>query len=99
MQHSPKRDEIEERFKWNLQDIYKDDAAWESDYEQMKAMLVEAAQLQGTLGQSGAQLLNGLRQIEAIDRLGDKLVVYAKMRRDEDNTDSRYQALYDHKPL
>ena len=30
MQHSPKRDEIEEHFKWNLQDIYKDDAAWES---------------------------------------------------------------------
>jgi len=95
MKHSPKRDEIEPRFKWNLQDIYQDDAAWESDYEQMKAMLVQAAQLQGTLGQSGAQLLSGLRQIESIDRLGEKLVVYAKMRRDEDNTDNRYQALYD----
>ncbi len=93
--HSPKRDEIEARFKWNLQDIYNDDAAWENDYEQMKTMLLKAAQLQGTLGQSGPQLLSALQQIESIDRRGEKLVVYAKMRRDENNADNRYQALYD----
>lgn len=93
--HSPKREEIEARFKWNLQDIYTDDAAWEVDYERMKSLLEKAARLQGQLGQSAPQLLSGLQQIEAIDRLGEKLVVYAKMRRDENNADNRYQALYD----
>jgi oligoendopeptidase F len=92
---SPKREEIEARFKWNLQDIYADDAAWEEDYERMKSLLEKAARLQGQLGQSAPQLLGGLRQIEVIDRLGEKLLVYARMRRDENNADNRYQALYD----
>lgn len=92
---SPKREEIEARFKWNLQDIYADDASWEEDYERMKSLLEKAARLQGQLGQSAPQLLGGLRQIEVIDRLGEKLLVYARMRRDENNADNRYQALYD----
>lgn len=95
MHQSPKREEIEARFKWNLQDIYADDAAWEEDYERMKSLLEKAARLQGQLGQSAPQLLGGLRQIEVIDRLGEKLLVYARMRRDENNADNRYQALYD----
>ncbi len=93
--HSPKREEIEDRFKWRLQDIYADDAAWEADCERMKSYLKEAVHLQGQLGKSASQLLKALKQIEVIDRLGDKLLVYAKMRRDEDNADNRYQALYD----
>ncbi len=93
--HSPKRDEIEEKFKWELRDIYSDDAAWEDDFAEMKRVLGEAAKLQGRLGHSGAELLNGLKLLESLDRLGEKLVVYAKMRRDENNADDRYQALYD----
>lgn len=93
--HSPKREDIEERFKWNLQDIYQDDTVWERDYEEMKSLLEKAALLQGQLGKSALELLSGLKQIEVIDRLGEKLLVYAKMRRDEDNADNRYQALYD----
>ncbi len=93
--HSPQRNDIEERFKWNLGDIYSDDSAWEKDYAEMKRLLTEVAQLQGRLGKSASDLLQGLRQIEALDRQGEKLVLYAKMRRDENNADNRYQALYD----
>ena len=32
----PKRDEVPDRFKWKLEDIYPDDSKWEKDYKSVK---------------------------------------------------------------
>lgn len=95
MQESPKREELDVKFKWKLEDMYQDDAAWEQDEQRMQVLLTEAAEFRGKLGSSARTLLEGLKAVETAERLGDKTLVYAKMRRDENNADNRYQALYD----
>lgn len=91
----PKRSEIPEADRWRLEDIFPDDAAWEEAFARIKTMLPEAAAFRGTLGESARRLLLCLRTRDAIGELFERVYVYARMRRDEDNANSIYQALYD----
>ncbi|MDD2586738.1 MAG: oligoendopeptidase F [Syntrophomonadaceae bacterium] len=90
-----KRTEIENEFKWKLEDIYPEETSWENDYQQLKTLIEEVNKYQGTLGKSAGDLLQVLQLLEKIERIAEKLYVYAKMRRDEDNADSYYQTLFD----
>ncbi|HZK42697.1 MAG TPA: oligoendopeptidase F, partial [Syntrophomonadaceae bacterium] len=49
----------------------------------------------GVLKNSAQDLLNILKLSDKIELMADKLYVYAKMRRDEDNRKNKYQVLYD----
>lgn len=90
-----KRDEIPEKYRWCLEDIYSDDAMWEKDFALIKEMLPELSRFRGNIGKSEAQLLSCLELKDNISRLLEKLYVYAHMKRDEDNSNSKYQAMAD----
>lgn len=90
-----KREEIEARYKWKLEDIYSREEDWERDFEQLKLQSQEIESHRDTLGDSAQELLTTLRLLETIDRRMEALYVYAKMRKDEDNTNSHYQTLFD----
>jgi len=90
-----RRDEIDQRYKWKLEDIYEQEELWEEDFKKVKALTGEMAKYQGILGKSSDNLMNALKLLEKIERKAEKLYVYAKMRRDEDNTSSYYQSLFD----
>ena len=91
----PKRDEIEEKFKWKLEDIYPDDEAWEADFKEVRVFNEEISKFKGTLAESPQRLLACLKFCNKMLSLNDKLFIYARMRRDEDNTNPKYQALTD----
>ncbi|MFY0545515.1 oligoendopeptidase F [Brevibacillus sp. H7] len=91
----PKRSEIPNEYKWRLEDIYPSDADWEKDVQKVKQMTEEIASKQGTLAQSGKQLLEVLTLQDELLKTLDQVYVYARMRRDEDNANSTYQALTD----
>ncbi|NSW90171.1 MAG: oligoendopeptidase F [Firmicutes bacterium] len=91
----PKRNEIDDRFKWKLENIYAEDEEWEKDFHKVKELSLEIQKFKGTLEKSGDNLLNCLKLRDRLLSLGDKLLVYARMRRDEDNTNPVYQALTD----
>ncbi|NJD01025.1 MAG: oligoendopeptidase F [Ruminiclostridium sp.] len=91
----PKRDEIEEKYKWKLEDIYPDDAAWEADFKEARIFIDETSKFRGTLAESPQRLLACLKLCDKMLSLNDKLFIYARMRRDEDNTNPKYQALTD----
>ncbi|MEQ8202058.1 MAG: oligoendopeptidase F, partial [Syntrophomonadaceae bacterium] len=90
-----KREEIEEQFKWKLEDIYPNEQLWEQDLEQISKLAGQVDKLQGTLGESARNLLNCLQLSDEVDRVSEKAYVYARMRRDENNADHHYQALFD----
>lgn len=90
-----KRNEIDEQYKWKLEDIYNTDALLEEDYNRVKELLQQETQIKGTLGKSASQLKKALEWMEEMERKTDKLYVYSRMRRDEDNANSNYQALFD----
>jgi oligoendopeptidase F len=91
----PKRSEIDAKYKWKLEDIYASDAKWEQDFEKVRRMAGEITKYKGTFAGDINKLVQCLKFNEEMLSLNDKLFAYARMRRDEDNAEPRYQALTD----
>lgn len=91
----PKRDEIDAKYKWALEHIYEDNEKWEEDFKKVKALSGEIKNFRGTLGESDEKLLACLKLCDEMLSLNDKVFVYARMRKDEDNSNGFYQALAD----
>ncbi|NLL47385.1 MAG: oligoendopeptidase F [Firmicutes bacterium] len=86
----PKRDELSAELKWRLEDIYPNNDLWEQDLAKLKASKEKVLELKGTLT-SGANLLQALQLRDEISLLADRVIVYALMRKDEDNGNTLYQ--------
>jgi len=90
-----KRSEIPQEYKWKLEDAYSDQESWEQDFKQVQDKLPEIEDYKGKLSESASRLYSALRILEDLQRRSEKLYVYAKMRRDEDNGNATYQSLYE----
>ena len=88
----PERREIAPGDRWRLEDIYPDQRAWEADFERAGELMAGLRSYEGRLGDKDA-LLAALRTQSDLRRLTDSLFTYARMRRDEDNRLTEYQAL------
>ncbi|NLG83035.1 MAG: oligoendopeptidase F [Firmicutes bacterium] len=91
----PKRSEIPPADRWRLEDIFPDDKAWEEAFARAKTMIPQVVAYRGTLGHSPKQLLGCLKTRDALGELFERVYVYARMRRDEDNANPFYQSLHD----
>ncbi|MFZ5652346.1 MAG: oligoendopeptidase F [Bacillota bacterium] len=91
----PKRDEIPEKFRWKLEDIYSGDDLWEQDFKLVREMMGGMDSYRGRLGESAGVLLEALGLQDRIQELIEKVYTYARMRKDEDNANNTYQALTD----
>ncbi|WP_411334638.1 oligoendopeptidase F [Metabacillus indicus] len=91
----PKRSEIAAEDTWRLEDIFKNDEAWEAEFKEVKAALPKMEEYKGKLGDSSDAFLEALTyQDSVMERLG-KLYTYAHMRYDQDTGNSHYQGLND----
>jgi oligoendopeptidase F len=90
-----KRSEINEKYKWNLADIYASDADWEADYARLSGMLPALKQLKDGFAASAAALADAMERIDETALLCERLFVYARMHRDEDNSSALYQGMAD----
>ena len=90
-----KREKIASQYKWKLEDVYPDEQLWEEDFESIKKLAEELDSLKGSLVSSATALLKVLKLSDELGRKSEKIYVYARMRRDENNANSRYQALFD----
>ena len=90
-----KRSEIDEKYKWQLEDIYANEDEWEQDFSKLSDIVPTLSQLKEGFADSAAQLAAALTRIDEVSLLCERLYVYAKMRRDEDNASGRYQAMTD----
>ena len=91
----PSREEIPDQFKWKLTDIYSSDEAWEDDFQRLKKLLEEMKGKEGDFLKSAVNIFAVLQLKDTIGRVLDKLYVYAKMHKDENNANPVYQALTD----
>lgn len=87
------RDEIDSKYKWNIQLMYPDRSSWEDDVNQAVRMTDEFSSYQGRLGESASVLLDALRMKDDIYRKFEKAYCYAKMKQDEDNRISSSQEM------
>ncbi|NLY91765.1 MAG: oligoendopeptidase F [Firmicutes bacterium] len=88
-----RRAEIPAEYRWKLEDLYASQEAWEADLQTLEALAAEFTSYQGKIGASAATFRQVLELRDRMSRLMDKTFVYAKMKRDEDNTLSQSQAL------
>jgi len=88
------RHEVPAELKWRLEDIYASDELLEQDLAQVRERLAAVKNLRGTMT-SGEGLLNVLKKHDELFLLVDRIVAYSYMRRDEDNSNSKYQAYAD----
>ena len=90
-----KRSEIESQYKWNLDPIFPSDAEWEKSFKQLQEIVPTLGAIKDNLTGSAAALADALNKIDEVALLCERIFVYAKMRRDEDNGNSRYQGMAD----
>ena len=90
-----KRNEIDQKYKWNLEDIFSSDAEWEQDFEKLQEIMPTLKDLKNGFTDSAQNLLDALTRLDEASLLCERLYVYAKMRRDEDNANSLYQGMTD----
>ena len=81
-----KRADIEDKYKWNLNDIYETEEAWEADFNWLNENLKVYKKYEGTLGNSAQDLLKGLKF--------GRLHLYAFLAKDLDLADTKYQGIY-----
>lgn len=87
------RNNIDDKYKWNLNDIYKNDELFEKDYKKAEKLMEKMSDFAGKLSDSLKVLSECLNTYEELMLLCDALFSYARMRRDEDNANSQYQML------
>ena len=94
MSELKERNQIEEKYKWNLKDLFQSDQVWEEEFSSIKALLPQLSAFQGTLKEK--QQLKKFFELEhSIMPKLEKLFVYAKMSRDQDNGNDRYVSMCD----
>jgi oligoendopeptidase F len=82
------RDDIPERFKWNLTRIYADWDAWREAYGQLDAKIGEFAALHGTLAGGAEPVLKALQLRDEIGQLEYKVWYFASLCYDQDQRDN-----------
>lgn len=87
------RSEIEDKYKWNIRDMYADDGDWEEDFAAVSRMADGFAAFSGRLEEGSGILLEALRTRDDIWQKAERVYVYAQMKSDEDNRESKYQEL------
>ena len=84
----PKRQELPQGFTWNLETIYPAEASWEVDFQSVKDQVPRLKSFTGTIADSPAQLLGCLELRDDVTKTMEQLLVYAHMRKDEDNSNN-----------
>ncbi|WP_339060276.1 oligoendopeptidase F [Tepidibacillus marianensis] len=91
----PKRNEIDTNYKWDLEAIYASDKEWELDFKKAKKLANQLKEFEGKIKDSSKQFLHVLKLSDEVSELVGRIFVYGRMKKDEDNTNGKYQALAD----
>ena len=85
------RNEIREEDKWNIEKIYKSSDDFEKDFEALKKEAPKLKDFEGKLNDP-QNILEYLKYSEKMNRLAEKLYVYAHLKSDEDTANNENQA-------
>jgi len=86
------RTEIDDRFKWNLTDIFPGWPEWQAAFDELDTKIGAYAALQGTLAQGADRLLAAMKLSDDIGQLTYKVWYFAGLKHDEDQRDNAINA-------
>ena len=88
-----KREEIEEKYTWDLSYIYKKDSDWQNDFNKVSKEIKQISNFKGILVSNAKNLLDYLNLSCLLERKLYKLYYYANLKHDQDTTNSKYQEM------
>ena len=86
------RDEIDEKYKWDLNQIYKTEDEWLKDFEYVKSHGDKYLEFKGKLNNAN-MIYEYLKFDEEFSKKADGVYMYAALKFDEDTSNSKYQEL------
>src|SRR5512140_2533707 len=89
---SRRRDEIPDRFKWRLDDIFDGWDTWQSAYATLEGDIERYSALKGTLAQGPAGLLDAFKLSEQMGQLAYRVWYYPSLQYDTDQRDNALNA-------
>jgi oligoendopeptidase F len=88
------RSQIDEKYKWDLSDVYASDEGWESDFDWIRQNLSRYEQYAGKLSRSSTTLLQCLRFNDELDNKLNWVRIYVDLNRDVDMNSEKYQTMW-----
>ena len=85
---SRNRAELEDRYKWNLADIFPSWDSWEEGYRRLEAGIEQYEALKGTLAAGPEHLLRAYQLSDELGQLAYRVWYYPSLRYDEDQRDN-----------
>jgi oligoendopeptidase F len=89
------RPEIPDKYKWHLEDIIDSNEKWEEEFSKLEKFILEENKFSGRLGDNAETLAACFQWMDDLSLRIEDLYSYARMRRDEDNRQTIYQAMSD----
>lgn len=87
------RDELPEKYKWNLTDLYDSDELWKTEKDKLQQEMQSIVGYKGKLTNSAAELLEALEFNSNIAKNLTRLSSYASMKSDQDTRVTKYTGM------
>ncbi len=87
------RNEIDDIYKWRLEDMFETAEEWQKAADEAESQIVKMAKHRGKFTKTGAALYSCISEMYELSRKIMKIYVYAHMKRDEDSTNAKSQEL------
>lgn len=84
------REELPEKYKWDLTDLYPSDEAWKAEKERLQSEIEQITKYKGRLTDSAATLLEALELNTRLAKDLVRLMCYANMMSDQDTRETKY---------
>lgn len=93
MKKLPKREEIEIKDKWKMEDLYKTDDSWEEDYKYLEKEIEKVSSFKGKISESADILVGALQMYDKVSMMAERVYVYANQKLHEDTGNGKYQEM------
>lgn len=87
------RCEIEDKYKWDLTNIYKDEKEWQKDFDDVKEKILKVLEYKDSFLSNGKKLYEYLKYDEEVSRKLEKIYYYAHLNYDADTLDEKYKVM------
>ncbi|RIK16654.1 MAG: hypothetical protein DCC52_17480 [Chloroflexi bacterium] len=89
----PPRAEIAEKYKWNDTSVFADQAAWQAEFDAVTHALTQLKKYHGALASSPQVLADALDEMQALQKRGWQIFLYASMLHAVDKCWARWRSL------
>ena len=89
----PSREEIEDKYKWNLNDIYESVEGWEADFKWIQDNLERYKSFAGKIAESSENLLACLKFDDEVGIKLERLYLYTMLAKDSDLRVGKFQSM------